>query len=491
MSETPASDVFREARGTSAPLTRLVELGCAAVLVMFAIAVNAGLLYRATLLLSKNRNEGWNAYHEQLLATTGALYHPLAAMANNNYPPLSFLTVAAMTRLIPDAVFAGRAVASAAYLLVALSIFAIVFGLYRRALPAALAAAIFLAYMAINASDYVGVNDPQMLGHALMMLGLWAGVRDRFSLSSTVLCAVLIALGLFAKHNIVALPIAVALYLLIRDRIAFAVFALAGTICAGALAAYFYLRFGPDIVANLTVYRDYSLSRALGGAIALLMPITTLILLALLNLFIPRGHPMRLLFVLYLGCAIVIGTVALAGLGVAHNAMFEAAIACALAIGCLLADPALAASTLRPWLVLAATVGTLFTPGLMLAKDVLNFPAWRALQRADAAATETLVDAIAARPGPALCENLVYCYWAGKQFEFDGLTIIPAHRAGLTPETVVLDHINAQYYASITISGEDSGMLAALSPDTFAALHAHYRELPTNYRYARIYVPAR
>ncbi len=60
-------------------------------------------------------NEGWNAAHALRLLAGGPLYPPRESLMVNNYPPLSFYLVAALTTVAGDAVVAGRIIASAAF----------------------------------------------------------------------------------------------------------------------------------------------------------------------------------------------------------------------------------------------------------------------------------------------------------------------------------------------------------------------------------------
>ncbi len=137
-------------------------------------------------------NEGWNAAH----ALAAHLY-PRSLMVNN-YPPLSFYLVRAVTALTGDAIIAGRIIAFVSFLLVCGGIAAAI----RRmggGRAGAVFGALFFAAVLLVASTYVGIDDPQMLGHAVQMGALLLLLRGRM-----IAAALLFAASLFAKHNLLA-----------------------------------------------------------------------------------------------------------------------------------------------------------------------------------------------------------------------------------------------------------------------------------------------
>ena len=71
-------------------------------------------LYRARFLIDLNISEGWNAYNALAILQGRALYPPRSLLIANNYPPLSFYVLAAVTPLFDNAVFAGRASSTSA-----------------------------------------------------------------------------------------------------------------------------------------------------------------------------------------------------------------------------------------------------------------------------------------------------------------------------------------------------------------------------------------
>src|ERR1700716_6721 len=112
-------------------------------------------------------NEGWNAYFGSTAISGGQLYPPRSSLITNNYPPLSFYIVGGVGYLTGDNIFAGRVIALLSLLFVSWSIYCWLrmTGSARRI--GLLGAASFLAYAVTYGRDYVGMDDPQWLAHAI------------------------------------------------------------------------------------------------------------------------------------------------------------------------------------------------------------------------------------------------------------------------------------------------------------------------------------
>src|SRR6185312_10323393 len=95
-------------------------------------------------------------------------------------------------------------------------------------------------------TDYVAMDDPQLLGHAVMMVGLLLLLRDK-----PVAAALTMAFALFVKHNLIALPIASALWLALADRRAAMKFAATGMAAGLAGLLLFYLVYGVGLPSVL------------------------------------------------------------------------------------------------------------------------------------------------------------------------------------------------------------------------------------------------
>jgi hypothetical protein len=144
------------------------ELAAAlAALATLALIYFAWPVYRAFLPLQIDINEAWNAYQTDMLRAGQPLYSS-NDFITNNYPPLSFYVVNALsaaTRI--DVLHVGRLLSLAATVAIALSVWACVRRLGASRLAATLGALWWLASMARWYAGYVGMDDPHLVALAL------------------------------------------------------------------------------------------------------------------------------------------------------------------------------------------------------------------------------------------------------------------------------------------------------------------------------------
>jgi 4-amino-4-deoxy-L-arabinose transferase-like glycosyltransferase len=216
-----------------------------------------------------NYNEGWNAIFDARAVTPGAgpLYPPSDSFVFNNYPPLGFYLVGALGRYVfGDMIVAGRIVALFSLLSAAGLIGFCVCrlgGTRRAGIAAGLLLLLFInSYYKI----YVAVDDPQWLAHATMLAGLAILLRGgvgrlRKGLPDTrlVAAALLVVAGGFIKHNLVALPLAVTVWLVVLNRRAATVWMATGLAGLGAGIAAIAALHGwaayDDILRHRRVFR--------------------------------------------------------------------------------------------------------------------------------------------------------------------------------------------------------------------------------------------
>jgi hypothetical protein len=457
---------------------RVFEAAVLAVLAIPLCVALAALAWRSTLQIPINYNEGCNAYFVSAVLAGGPLYFAPDALLTNNYPPLSFYLQAPLASLIGDAVFAGRLVAWLAFAAVVALIVAIPYRRNRDLLACLFGGMIFAATMVINYDIYVGMDDPQMLAHAFMLLGLFVALRS----GNVIVAAVLMAAALFVKHNVIALPLAFAVWLAIHDRRAAMRFVAAGILTGGIGLACCRLAFGPEFLSSLDAPRQYLPVRGWRHAVEWLFPMQLPILLAVLGAVLDRDNRTTMLFVGYLLVAIVLACVLAGGAGVNFNLMFEVVIAFSLAAGQLLARLRRERS-LRRWAIGAYAFAILINAGLIGTKDTFLLRPWIAAMHAREAATAATVRVLAGQPGPALCETPILCYWAHKKLELDAFNFGQGVIAGTKDERIVLQRIAAGYYGAIEFAAGDPaqtgpGFLGPRLPAAVAAT-ARYRKLET------------
>ena len=459
------------------------------VMALPALVICTGLLFRSTLYVSINYNEGWNAYHALSLTSGGTLYHAPKDLITNNYPPLSFVLVGALSRLIGDAVFAGRLLAAVSFFGVIGTISAIIYRFDRDLLASLTGGLIFLIYMVINETASVAEDDPQMTAHAVSLLGLYVYVRWLKLTWASFATGALMCFSLFIKNNIIALPIALAGWLLLLDRAAFIRFALTGLVLAALGLGACVTFWGQDFVTGLLSPRRYSPARAWHFSVEWLSPLAALISVSALGAMLERANHFSQFCGYYLVAAVIVGIVTLLGSGTGANAFFDVVIACSLGCGHLVARLRLTdlpRSSASLWAVGASGFASALTPNLIVAKDVLLMPSWIADQRAEETATKRTVQLIADQAGPALCDLPVLCFWADKPFEFDSFNFTEGVHAGIKRADLVRQRIASQYYAVIELRFAQDDLI--FSPEVLALLGQNYRLIPAPLDAVKLYI---
>ncbi len=413
---------------------KAIRLGLWAMLAL-AAAYLAWPLWRAGLIFATDApNEGWNALLAADALAGRTLYPPAGGLVVNNYPPLGFYLFGAWGAVFGDIILAGRALALLALLAVAAEIALIVRALGGRWPEAAFAAALFVATLAKSAHEHVAMLDGQLLAHAVMTGALLIMVGRRRP-AAVAAAAVLVVLALGIKHNLVAMPLAVTVWLWRVDRRALALWVAVGAAAAAAMAAAFVGFYGHDFIANLLAPRTYSLWRSM----ALLPRLQTVaVALAVWAVFAwsTRRQPATTLVTLLIGFGLLSCIVQRSGEGVMNNAMFELMIAAAIAAGHAL--PRLEGSGLARRHG-AARVTALAVAALCLRVALIPYPEMVALvtdpgfRREWAERQSQTLDDVAllrSAEGPVLCEALALCYWAGKGLEYVAFNVDQAIQTG-------------------------------------------------------------
>lgn len=455
-------------------LARANEILFAAVLAALGIGCVAG-LYLAIALIPQHipldPNEGWNAYFAQAAMGHGVLYPPASSLMVNNYPPLSFYVVGTVGILTGDAIIAGRIVSLFSFFAV-VSLIVVTAREMGASFRAALFGGLLFAGMLLVGSDYVGMDDPQLLGEAVALAGLFVLVKGPRTIFVAVASAALFVVAGFIKHNLIVMPLASAIWLVLYDRRGAVRFALAGAAFAALGLIVFRVVTGVSLLAQLDSARSYSWAAAATNAWSWLglafAPLAGAALLPVLD----RNNPTVRFVVILTIIGAVAGYWFLGGAGVDVNAMFDADIALAFASALLLAR----LKTVSPQLdgIAAAVLAAPLAIALWLAwtPDWLTRDFWLDHGADDAATAEGDIAYLKAHPGPALCETLALCYWAGKKAEVDVFNMGEAYKTGARSDDGLVGMLNDKYCAAVQF---ETLSPFPLTPRVDAALMANYR----------------
>ena len=455
--------------------------------VLITLALVALALRPALHMVSINYNEGWSAYHVRNMLAGLGLYWPADAWVVNNYPPLSFLIVGAIARLGFDPLMAQRALSVAAFAACIVLVGLIILRTERDRFAAIAAATCLAATIAVNFEGALGQADPNMLAEAVMLAGLWLLVRRPDTASAQIGAALVMGVALFIKHNIITLPVSVALWLLVHDRRAALRFAVTGVLVGAIGLGASGLAYGRDFWTSLATPRPWLLVSGMQRAMLFLAPLKPFALFGLLAAVIPAGRGARL-FALNLAIAAPLAVVQLLGRGTGVNILFETIVAGALCAGVVVARlPALlGGGWARLALIAALGFTAWFSPEVTRFEKMLGSTD---LMR-QVGETRAAVDMLRAAGEPVLCEKLVLCYWAGRAEVMEPFNYGQKVMTGHMDQAPLVTRIAAGEFKAIAIEGsaDNHGGSLYFAPMWDAVL-ARYRQLPGDFGKTSLFVP--
>jgi len=429
---------------------RANDLLFSAVLIALGLGCAAGLylaIAQAPLHILLDPNEGWNAYHAAAAMSGAPLYPSPPSLMVNNYPPLSFYIVGLFGLLAGDNIVAGRLVSLLAFFAICGLIFVIARAMGAGRRESTFGALLFAATLLLG-SDYVGMNDPQLLGEAVSLSAVLVLVKAPRDAARVAAAASLFVVAGFIKHNLVVMPLAAAIWLLLYAPRFALLFVNAGLLLAGAAILAYGAVTGTNLLAELNSARGYSWASASAGAWNWLglafAPLLGAAVLPLLDRDNPNVRFVAILAIL----GVVSGYCFLGGAGVDVNAMFDADIALALASALLLARVSV---RFKNEGVVAALLAAPFAIVLYMAAtpDWLTQDFWLRPGADDAETARKNIAFLRAHPGPALCETLSLCYWAGKNAEVDVFNLGEGFRTGARSDGQIVSLIRDKHYAAV------------------------------------------
>jgi len=449
-------------------------------LMLFMVLLTlAGPVVRAFLPVEANYNEGWNAYNAQ-----AALHHNLYPYRYGwktvNYPALSFYLVGRLSLIFGSAVRIGRVLSLISLVGVCVCVGGIVRKLTGRWGPSVFAATLSLWMFIAMATGYVAMDDPQMMAQVCILIGFLVYLEAPASNTRIAAVAVLFVLAGNIKHNLIALPLAVFVDLLLRSRSKAARFALLGV---ALLVASIYLNRwlgGEFFVAQMLTPRGYSLSRVLDSSRILLPLAVPLILAGAWSIHqlgasrMRRASKMRVVAIYFL-LSLTLGVALYGGGGTTVNMFFDCFLAIAIILGILL--DRIWQSEIQ-WLQKGGA-WRWAAPLLLFQVPCADIPPVH-LHPLRAAAKEYRAEValIAAEPGPVLCESPLRCYDAGKPYEIDPFNSTSLVRLGKLDGRVLVARITRKEFGAIQTYepvGEMSRPSERFTDEELNAIEHNYR----------------
>jgi hypothetical protein len=444
-----------------------LRIACA-VLALACVPALTRTVLSVPLRLSLNYNEGWNAYHTLDIGRGAALYARGGGFFFNNYPPLSFVVVAALARVVGDPIVAGRWLSLAAFVAwtIVLAAVAVRFGCRRR--EAAFAALLFAATTLLF-SDYVGIDDPQLLGHAVAGAGLLAIQRGPRTAPRLWLGALMLSAAVFIKGNLIALPLASVAWLLLTDRRAGWRLLTMGAVCGTAGYAACAAIFGPAFFLQLVEPRAYLPLKGLWMAVQWIARWSAAIALLWITSRRRQADEGIRFCEIYVCLAGLFGLVLSGGAGINWNVLFDANWALCLS----------AAVVLNRWRVterrVALVAAYLLVPAIAVAlgarHEWRSAGYWLAPRAAEVASARQGIDFLARHDGPALCEDLALCFWARKPVEVDVFNTEQSIRRGRVDAADLIRLVQDRYFGAVQIEMSPRDLGGGAS----AVLRQYYR----------------
>ena len=446
---------------SSRAATRLLAIFAGLVLV-YAVILTAGDLLSIGFFFERNYNEGWNVYNAQRLIDHEVIYDSNYWRVNN-YPILSFLAVAGVNTVVHDLLLSGRIISLVSFFAIGVLAGAAVRRFDGDSVDAVFGAGCALGFCYLVAPAWIAADDPQTLGEALMLAGLVSYISGPSSRLVLLRTALLLALGGFVKHNLVAIPLAITIDLAIRSprRLPFWVGCCAG-IGIGCLGVT-YLIGGGTFIDHLLSPRIFAWHSARYHLMKYLL--LGEIPLALVLLFARAVFPReRRVLAAYGVITIVTATIFSGFEGTSYNMFQDAAVFLAIVAGVALRE-------LRKHMTIAASgherIGrvALAVVPLLLAEPILarspqafahiyHASNLLAIDRQAEQSFSAEAEYISGKHGPAICESLLLCYRAGQPFTLDPFNSRQFILAGRLDQNELVRRIALKEFAVVQLRAD-------------------------------------
>jgi hypothetical protein len=380
-------------------------------------------VWRAFLPLEILRSEGFNAYHaDTALSAPATLYPPPDGLIANNYPPLYYFLTGGLAQVFGDAVYVGRAISLLATLLLGVVAASIVRQFGGCTTATILAAAWYIATVSRFYDEYVGTNDPQLLAHMIMAVGLlWFFSRYKEGRSVEPAVLVMVIAGFF-KHNIGAIPVAALIWLALDDSFKALRAALFGALVTSAGLATCSWLWNPYFIGDMLLPRIYDVDRALSFLRSANRWLPALALWALWA-WQERHSKAARFTIIHVSASFALFLLQRSAQGVGANGQLDLVFAIAIGIGLTFDRLKVAWMEWEPTRVRAVVLalllaGLIASPRMEFAYVLLS-PDYRATAANNAAIARAEAARLAAISHPIWSWNLVICRMAGKAFVYD------------------------------------------------------------------------
>lgn len=462
--------------------------------ICFALATAIFPVARAFSRTEVEYNEGWNVYNASLVANHQLLYPLHYRWTSVNYPMLSFVLLAQLHRLTHDYLYTARVVSLLSLLFSSVLVSAIVLRLTRLWSASAIAGGFCLALFCTDADMYVGMDDPQLFAQLFFLSGLLIYILWRGHLLAISGVALIFVIGACIKHNLLDFPLVILIDLILLSPRRAAWFSGCGLFFASIALALNFHYGGPFFFEQLLAPRGYSIHHVFEQLVVVLGPVLFPLCVAFYVAFAVRNDEERRIAAILLTTSLAVDGYFSGGGGVSINALFSVLIATAILIGLLYGEIASGRMEMTEWR--KAVYSPLLLFGWLIIPLLIsgNWNLVRSLRETAAAEKrfDQEVSFLESRNGPALCESLLRCYFAGKPYDYDPYNATRFIRLGKLDAAVMVEDIRRQNYGAIQLNVPLHGAVTSERFDSaiLAAIEDNYVPM-LEHKEVVIYVPKR
>lgn len=429
-------------------------------LIFITLSTLAVPIIRIGFKFSIDYNEGWNVFHSVRAATGKVLYdRKIMEWTIINYPPLSFYIVGILGKVFGSPLLTGRFIALLSLLFVSFGVAILVLEGGGQRYDAVFASFFCIGLFSIYASYYVAMNDPQMLGHLFQIVGLILYIEWRTKRIGLFFVAFLLSLGLFTKHNLIALPLAIMIDVFLQSRKDFIRFTMYFTLIIILFIISVCLISGHDFLNQLFLLessRTFSLSRLVLKVNDFCKNMQLPLLAVVLLIIFASNRKNINIFLQYFLIAFIFGIYFSGGSGVDVNIFFDTFISISILTGLFLS---LFRNKLQMNLNYANLIHCIL-PLILSLGIVLDAPHKMVRPSTYSMFVKRerifLNDAIflSGNAGPALCEDILLCYYAGKPFEYDRFNVSQLILSKKMEEANILERLETGYFTTVQLPRE-------------------------------------
>jgi hypothetical protein len=473
---------------------RWISLG----LLLAAVSVLlAGYFVRMSFTFQIDYNEGWNVYQSMHAISGETLYDVQNRWTPVNYPPISFYLVGGLGQLLDSPLLAGRYISFFSLLLVSVLVGYIVKHFSGEINESVFSSIFCLGLFAVYARGYVGMNDPQLLGHVFMLSALFLYLKKpRHLLPVALLCAA----GLFTKHNLIPLFLAITADIFLRSRRDFLSWLGYHIFIVGGFALFIHIVLGSDFLYQLTTNRGYDVNRIIYWVQRLGWLFFLYIIITIPWLIYTAKKSAGRIIPLYLAFSVAFGFFTSGGTGTDVNMFFDIFISLSITIGLLLSYANSTFQHLIPVPYLLSFIWPIvFGFGLLVQRPHVSIQEGMLAHYVSQEEAFLEDAAFLSTKGSILCSNILLCYSANKPFEVDPFLTTEAIIAGRMDESDILVRLEVGYFGIVQMNYAIDGHYFEGLPYTtvkpsntlftenfLRALGKHYiltRETPTGFFY--------